>query len=119
MTTLLAEFPQEWRVGVTVARPPDRDRHGDPVPGTGSTHTVADADGAPICLLAPRSTTDPVDRSDLITTNAVLYAPVIADIRRGDELTITGHPLHAGRWRVDGAPQPWPLGLEIAVIRED
>ncbi|RBO87028.1 hypothetical protein [Nocardia puris] len=88
---------------VTVSRPGERDRTGDPGPAT--THTV---DG---CAITMVDTTDAVTRNDTrasgerrssVITRIELLCPPGADIRSGDHVIVGGI-----KYRVDG--QPWPV----------
>lgn len=106
---IVSSFPAEWRMDVVVHRA-GVDAKGNPLPSV--DHTVAG------CLVGWRSTADPVDRADLITDTAVLYADdSAADILAGDTLTIPAGPWPSGDFRVDGSPKPWPLGLEAPLRR--
>ncbi|UNX54085.1 hypothetical protein MF406_14205 [Georgenia sp. TF02-10] len=58
------ELPTEWLCTVTVLRPGPPDRYGYPGPDV-----EIEVDG---CLLASRSTSDPVDRTDLTSSTGVL-----------------------------------------------
>lgn len=106
MRSVTAMFPASWRCTVVVSRT-GRNSDGDPVPP--SKHDVPD------CLVARRSTSDPIDRSELTDTSAVLYAPIGADVISTDQITVpAGHPM-AGTYAVDGDPGGWALGVEVPI----
>ena len=102
---IVSRFPTTWRTTVTVTRQ-GRDQKGNPLPPT--SHTVAD------CMAGWRATTDPVDRADLTSDDAVLYVDdPLADIAEGDRISVPAGPWASGVWFVDGSPKRWPLGLEV------
>lgn len=106
---IVAGFPASWRTDVTVHRG-GTDAKGNPLPTVDHSLTG--------CLIGWRSTSDPVDRADLTTDTAVLYADdPLADLLAGDTLTVPAGPWPHGEFRVDGTPKPWPLGLEAALRR--
>lgn len=113
MLWLTGFLPDDWRTSITVHRGGGRDPKGNPQPT--EDHEVSH------CLIGPRSTSEPVDRSELVDSTAVLYreataAPAFVFLAT-DQLTIPeGHRM-AGRWAVDGRPGEWPLGTELALRR--
>lgn len=81
---------------ITVVRPPQRGRNGDPVPGTGSE---TDVDG---CSIQPRTSDELTGQRNTVITGLIAYIPAGADIRPTDRI----------RWRgdlyaVDGDPTVW------------
>ncbi len=81
---------------VTVTRPPDKDRTGDPV-GTDTTFTV---DG---CGINYQATSENNDRRETVVSTIELLCPPGADIRSTDKVTLPN-----GRtFLVDGDPAPW------------
>lgn len=100
-----AMFPASWRCDVIVHRTGGRNSDGDPVPS--SDHIIGD------CLVGRRSTSDPIDRSELTDTSAVMYAPAAADIKSTDTITVPASHWMAGEYAVDGDPGFWPLGTEV------
>lgn len=102
---IVSRFPADWKCTVLVHRS-GRDAKGNPLPET--THEVTE------CLVGGRATTDPVDRADIPSDTVILYADdPAADIREGDLITVPAGPRPSGKFRVDGSPVPWPLGLEV------
>lgn len=86
---------------VTVIRPPQRDKRGDPVPGTG---TETDLDG---CSVQPRggaapTSSEATDLRDTVTTGLVVYVPPGADIKATDQVRWKGTV-----YQVDGDPAVW------------
>lgn len=71
------------------------------------------------CLIAPRSTVDPVDRSDVVVANPALYR----DFEPGfmflstDRIRVPDGARMAGDWEVDGLPSEWPMGVEVPLKR--
>ena len=104
----VATFPESWKTTVTVRRG-GTDRWGDPLPG--QEHSE------PGCLVGWRSTADPVDRSELTSDDAVIYAEPGCDFRSGDRIIIPDGPWPAGEFWVDGSPKRWPMGVEIPIRR--
>lgn len=105
---ILERFPAAWKTDITVTRG-GRDPKGNPLPDV--THVVNG------CMVGWRATTDPVDRSDLTADDAIIYAPVGADFRSGDRLSIPAGPWPSGQWRVAGSAKPWVLGTEVPINR--
>lgn len=108
MIDLAAEFP-DWVTDVEV-QSSGRDANGNPVGGP--PKTISDA------LVAPRATDEPLDRTDLTATTAVLYdtAPEVVILSTSRIVVPAGHRM-AGTWAVDGDPGPWPLGRETPLRR--
>lgn len=102
----LEMFPPEWLVDATLKRGGGKDKWGNPTPFVSIP--------LPGCLFAPRSTSDPVDRSDLTDSRAVLYAPPGTEVASTDRVEVPGH----GTYAVDGEASYWPLGVEIPLRGE-
>lgn len=98
-------FPPSWRFVAVVDRPGGRDEFGVPLPG--SSHSVSN------CLISTTASDEQV-RSDSPDTTAWLYAPVGADFRSGDRVTVPESPLWLnGVFVVTGRPSPTPLGVSV------
>lgn len=98
---------------VTRIRPPERDKHGDPVEGLPSELSIPD------CALAPRSSSEDDDAANTVIVGATLYAPYDADILPADRIR-DGDDVY----EVEGEPGRWenPLtgdrpGMEVALRR--
>jgi len=105
----LKGFPKSWRVTVTVLRSGGRDAKGNPLP----TYEIP----VPECLVAPRSTADPVDRSDVTNGAAVLYRGTGFSFLPTDRIRVPQGAPMAGEWSVDGRPSEWPYGVELGLVR--
>lgn len=105
MINPLDSFPEEWLVEAHVERSGGRDDRGNP------RHTAPHSIGK--CLYAPRSSVEPVPRSDIAQSSATLYAPVGTVIESTDIITIP-----QGRFSVDGIANVWPNGVEIPLRSE-
>jgi len=106
---LLSRFPKSWRTSVTVVRSGGRDPKGNPLPA----YDIA----VPDCLVAPRSTADPVDRSDVVDGKAVLYHGGGFTFLSTDRVRVPDGSAMAGEWSVDGRPGEWPYGVEVGLVR--
>lgn len=101
-------MPRSWKTSVTVLRGGGRDSHGNPleperIPVTG-------------CLIGPRSTNEPLDRTDLVDTKAVLYHEDFGFLPT-DRIEVPEGARMAGTWAVDGMPGEWPFGVEVGIVR--
>jgi hypothetical protein len=108
---IVRRFPRKWRTDVMVLRGGGRDLKGNPLPVT--EIPVQD------CIVAPRATSEPTDRADLISSTAVLYRdpdPVFKFLPK-DRVRVPVTARMAGEWAVDGLPGEWPLGDEVALVR--
>ena len=105
MTNPLDSFPDEWLVTARIYRSAGKDDRGNPLPSSSALVTG--------CLYAPRATSDPVDRADITTSEAVLYAPGGTTVKSTDRIVIP-----QGTFAVDGNPSVWPFGVEIP-LRSD
>ena len=105
----LRRFPKSWRVTVTVLRSGGRDAKGNPLPA----YEIQ----VPDCLLAPRATSDPVDRSEVVAGVAVLYRGDGFTFLPTDRVRVPAGARMAGEWSVDGSPSEWPFGVEVGLVR--
>lgn len=97
-------YPVDWMTTVLIRRG-GRDEDGNPLPTT--DHPV------PGCMVGPRATRDPVDRSDVTETFVTLYGPPRMDVRSTDVLVVPDdHPMR-GKYQVNGDPGYWPSGTEV------
>ena len=108
---IVSRFPRKWRVDVIVLRSGGRDAKGNPLPAT--EIPVTD------CIVAPRATSDPVDRSDVVDGKTVLYRDPDPDFTflPTDRVRVPTGARMAGDWSVDGRPGEWPLGVEVGLVR--
>lgn len=104
-----ALLPADWRTDVVRERQGGKDARGNPAPAARETITG--------CLVAPRGTMDPVDRSDVVDSNAVLYRNDPDPVFRNGDVVVVPAGRMAGRWLVDGRPGEWPGGLEVGLVR--
>lgn len=105
---ILGRFPKSWKTDVVVVRSGGRDAKGNPLP----TQEIPVAG----CLIGLRSTADPVDRSDLVTSTAVLYHEGFVFLST-DRIRVPVGARMAGEWSVDGRPGEWPHGVEVGLVR--
>ncbi|QCP08234.1 hypothetical protein FDF08_09765 [Micrococcus luteus] len=97
-------------VAIAVYSGGGRDRFGEPLPESRVE--------IPECLIAPRSTTEPQERSDLDGSRGVIYVQSEHTFHGSDRVEVlTGS--HRGLWEVDGVPTLWPDGWEIPIRRGD
>lgn len=99
-------FPNS--VTVDVLRSGGRDARGNTLPE--QEHPLED------CSVSPRSTSEPVDRSDTVVVGSVLrvggtayrrFTAAHGPLRSTDRIRVPDpHPL-AGDWQVEGEPGPW------------
>lgn len=108
-TGVVSRFPKKWRVDVVVIRGGGRDAKGNPLP----SYEIPVAD----CVVAPRSTVDPIDRSDVVDGNGVLYRDPGFTFLSTDRIRVPGGALMAGEWAVEGRPGEWPMGVEVGLVR--
>jgi hypothetical protein len=101
-------FPKNWRTDVVVLRGGGRDPKGNPLP------TVE----IPVegCLIGPRSTSEPLDRSDTAESNVALYHDAFLFLSK-DRIRVPEGNRMAGEWSVAGRPGEWPLGVEVPLVR--
>lgn len=105
----IRRLPKSWLVAVTVLRGGGRDAKGNPLPTTEIAVTG--------CLIGPRSTADPIDRSDVVDGKAVLYRGPGFRFLSTDRIRVPDGALMAGEWSVDGRPGEWPFGSEVGLVR--
>lgn len=109
MLSPLLLLPKSWRTSVTVVRPGPTDNRGNHLPPTEIPREDV--------LIAPRATSDPVDRSDVTDGRAVLYdADLEFTYSTADTIVVPPGARMAGRWKVDGRPAAWPFGWEIGLV---
>lgn len=68
------------------------------------------------CLIAPRSTAEPLDRSDTAEAEPSLYHDSFG-FRSTDQIRVPDGARMAGLWAVDGIPGAWPFGVEVPLRR--
>lgn len=105
----LRGFPKSWLTAVTVLRGRGRDAKGNPIPAVEIEVTG--------CLISPRATSDPVDRSDLVDNKAVLYRGPGFTFLSTDRIRVAHGQRMAGEWSVEGRPGEWPFGSEVGLVR--
>ena len=105
---IVSRFPRSWRVDVTVLRGGGRDAKGNPLPGQEIPVTG--------CIVAPRATSDPLDRSDVTASTAVLYRDPGFTFLPADRIKVPAGKRMAGTWAVDGRPGEWPHGWEVGLV---
>jgi hypothetical protein len=105
----LRGIPKSWLVDVTVLRGGGRDAKGNPLPTIELAVTK--------CLIAPRATADPVDRSDVVDNTAVLYRGPGFTFMSTDRIRVPAGARMAGVWAVEGRPGEWPFGSEVGLVR--
>lgn len=110
MTDPLAALPSHWKITVTIIRGGGLDDDGEPLRATETP--------LPGCLVAPATLEDPLDRSQLVSGEAVLYTPRGSDIRSTDRIRTPDDSIVPGLWAVNGAPVAWPLGVQVNLTRE-
>ena len=94
---------------ITVKRTPQRDRFGDPIPGTGGEWDVQG------CLFAPGQSTEAGigEGSNQLRTDATVYAPLDSDISNIDVITVRGLD-----YEVAGFIQAWAtVGVVVPLKR--
>lgn len=109
---VVADFPPEWRVDVTLIRRPGRDARGNPGKDVGRRPL----DG---CLIGQRTTSDSGEQSALTSTAVSLYRDPEPGFtfEEADQFEVPqGHRM-AGLWSVDGRPAEWPMGVEVPLRR--
>ncbi|AYN59007.1 head-to-tail stopper [Arthrobacter phage Ryan] len=107
--------PTDWaaadgRVDVIVLRGGGRDSRGNPLP-------VQEIPRARVTV-GPRSTQDPLDRSDVTSSTAVLYdEDTTFRYLPKDRIRVPEGALMAGEWSVEGRPGEWPMGSEVGLTK--
>ena len=105
----LKGIPKSWLVEVDVLRGGGRDAKGNPLPTVEINVTG--------CLIGPRATSDPVDRSDLVDSKAVMYRGPGFTFLSTDRIRVPHGARMAGMWAVEGRPGEWPFGSEVGLVR--
>lgn len=106
--SLVKRFPKWWRTDVTVIRGGGRDAKGNVLPTT--EIPVRD------CLVGSRATSEPLDRSDVVSSTAVLYRDPGFTFLPSDRIRVPEGARMAGTWAVDGRPGEWPHGVEVGLV---
>lgn len=107
---IVRRFPRSWRTDVIVLRGGGRDTQGNPLPVV--EVPVKD------CIVGPRMTADPIDRSDATDDKVYLYRdldPAFSFLPT-DRVRVPAGARMAGDWSVDGRPGEWPLGVEVGLV---
>lgn len=107
---IVSRFPKSWRTNVIALRGGGRDAQGNPMPVV--EIPVTD------CIVGPRATADPLDRSDVVDGKAVLYRdpdPGFTFLPT-DRVRVPVGARMAGDWSVDGRPGEWPMGVEVGLV---
>lgn len=107
---IVSSFPREWLVDVVVLRSEGKDAKGNPLP----VLEVQVTD----CAIGPRATSDPVDRSEVVDSTAMLYRDLDPGFRflPKDRIRVPAGARMAGDWMVDGRPGEWPQGWEVGLV---
>lgn len=98
-------LPASWKTDATVIRG-GRDPYGNPLP----------AEEIPLegVLAAPRSTAEPLDRTDLTEAMGVLYLDHGQfEFEPTDRIEFPDTAMLRGTWAVDGEMSRWPMGDEV------
>lgn len=106
--SIVSMFPREWLVDVVVLRTAGKDPKGNPLPVT--EIPVTD------CIIGPRATSDPVDRSEVVSSTAMLYRDPGFVFLPADRIRVPTGARMAGDWMVDGRPGEWPHGSEVGLV---
>lgn len=106
----VSRFPRAWLTDVVVIRGGGRDAKGNPLP---SQEIFATG-----CAVGPRATSEPLDRSDVVSSSAVLYKDPEPGFKflPSDRIRVPAGALMAGTWAVDGRPGEWPKGWEVGLV---
>lgn len=104
-------YPKSWLTDVIVLRSGGRDAKGNPQP----------TEEIPVsrCLIGPRGSSEPVDRSEVVNGNVVLYRDSDPNFTflHSDRIRIPEGARMAGEWAVEGRPSEWPFGVEVGLVR--
>jgi len=108
---IVSRFPKSWRTDVVVLRGGGRDAKGNPLP----------AQEIPVkdCIVGARATSEPLDRSDVVDSTAVLYHDPEPGLMflAADRIRVPAGARMAGEWSVKGRPGEWPQGWEVGLER--
>lgn len=108
---IVSMFPQEWLTDATIIRGGARDAKGNPQPTQEIPVTG--------CLIGPRATAQPLDRTNGFDSTAVLYHDLEPGLvfLASDRVRVPDGALLAGDWSVTGRPGEWPHGWEVGLER--
>lgn len=107
-------LPKSWKCDVIVERSGGKDERNNPRP----VQTFAWRG----VLVGARSTSDPLDFSDLVESRVLLYGPRQDGFepQSTDTIIVPETARMSGRWSVRGRPAEWPLsGWELVLDREN
>ncbi|WP_284763389.1 hypothetical protein [Arthrobacter sp. efr-133-R2A-63] len=105
---IVSMFPKPWRTDVVVLRGGGRDAKGNPLPA--QEIPVTD------CIVGSRATAEPLDRSDVVDSKAVLYRDPGFTFLPADRVRVPEGARMAGTWSVEGRPGEWPFGSEVGLV---
>lgn len=106
--SFVTRFPAAWLTDVVVERGGGRDGKGNPLPVV--EIPVTD------CLIGQRSTSDPTDRSDVVSGKGVMYRDAGFRFLSTDVIKVPDSHRMAGKWSVEGRPAEWPTGSEVGLV---
>lgn len=109
---MIERLPASWKTDVVLISGGGRDDDGNIISSTETTLTG--------CLIAPRRTEDPVDRSEIVVGEAVLFVPLgaTASIPSSARIRVPQGAALPGLWSVDGQAVRWPYGFEVPLRKE-
>ncbi len=109
----LAFLPDRWFCDVTVEQSGGKDERNNPRPP--ETYTWKRV------LIGARSTSDPLDFSDLVENRVLMYGHRPPDFTPSstDVVVVPEGERMSGRWTVRGRPAEWPYGWELVLDREN
>ncbi|MER7331667.1 MULTISPECIES: hypothetical protein [unclassified Micromonospora] len=91
-------------------RPPEKDRWGDPIPGTGQPLSI------PGCLFAPGPTAENLNGANQTEADGTLYIPPDAPINPADITSAGQFRVRGDVYEVIGKPRVWGnAGVEIVL----
>lgn len=104
-------FPKSWKTDVVVLRGGGRDKYDNPLP---TSEIVREG-----VLIAPRSTAEMEDFSEVESNRVALYDDNADGFRyvSTDRVRVPDGARMAGDWRVVGRTQEWPMGNEVVLER--
>jgi len=109
--SFISTFPPEYLTDVVVLRGGGRDKKGNPI----TPQEIALA----ACIVAPGSSFEGDNRSAAATSRAALYRDIdpAFSFQPKDRVRIPQGTRMAGEWALDGLPEEWPMGVEVALVR--